>query len=328
MNQLSSLAQLSASWRSFAAPRSAARLFVAVAAFGVPITLALSVTSSLGAAPQGRAAFVQDGENFAPVDSDGDGLDDALESGQATAFDRVDSDGDGWNDAEELARGSHAAVFSSQPGPGRCSVGVRAYLRDGKLHATFATYIASGSMDSARLDIGIYAFGRMITLPPATYMHRMTLTTVPTKQPGGLMLVSDFVLPQVALLHAGSMSVYGTLRIGGVATSAASTNLVMRGQTACELVQTSQISPAAAEQIGPGIIYRPLGGATAPITWSSGEICVQRMNSVGTRGAVVTQEVTAASCISGWDGFCDGGSCSSSVGTTVDLVDPMALVGG
>ncbi|MBK8180952.1 MAG: hypothetical protein IPK67_19080 [Planctomycetes bacterium] len=49
---------------------------------------------------------------------------------------------------------------------------------------------------------------------------------------------------------------------------------------------------------------------------------------MGTHGAVVTQEVTSAACISGWDGHCDAASCGSSVGTTVDLVDPSALVGG
>jgi hypothetical protein len=102
----------------------------------------------------------------------------------------------------------------------------------------------------------------------------------------------------------------------------------MRGNTPMELIDPAQLAPSAFEQLGPGLLHRPLGGTQPPLSWSTGEICFQHIEAVGTHGAVVTQEVTSATCVSGWDGYCDGSSCVSSVGTTVDVVDPSALIGG
>lgn len=201
-------------------------------------------------------------------------------------------------------------------------------MRAGRLHTAFAVYLRSGSLTSVKLNLGIYACHTMFPLPPSTYMQRMVITTVPTHNPGELLLVADVVLPNAPLLRSGAMSIFGTLQIGDFLTSSASINLVLRDGIPTELIGPGQIAPYAEQQLGPGILYRPLGGTEAPASWSSGEICFQRMESVGTHGAVVTQEVTSSSCVGGWDGYCDGGNCASSVGSTVDLVDPSALIGG
>ncbi len=299
---------------------------------GTPILLGLLLSNTVGAEPQAqlqtRTSLVSNAPPSWILDQDGDGLDNALEFGQQTAADRVDSDNDGWNDAEELARGTLATAASSQPTLSVSSVGARAYMRGGRLHTAFAVYLRDGSLANARLDIGIYANNRIIPLAPASYSQRMSVLTVPTHTAGALVTIVDVVLPNAPLLINGKMSIYGTLKIGNEFVSATSTNLVMRDGAPCELIQPSQMAPNAGQQLGPGLLYRPLGGTQVPIQWTSGEICFQHLQAVGSHGAVVTQEVTAAACITGWDGYCDGASCSSSVGTTVDLVDPAALIGG
>ncbi|MEO6709193.1 MAG: hypothetical protein ABI054_01135 [Planctomycetota bacterium] len=261
-------------------------------------------------------------------DRDGDGLDDALEAGQCSAPDLVDSDGDGWNDAEELARGSLATAHDSQPDAQAHSLGAAAYMRAGRLHVAWALYVRSGSLRGVDIAIGMRAFDRMVPIAPASYSHMATLTSVPTRNPGELLLVLDIVVANTPLLGTGTMSVYATSSLQGVVKAAAAVNLVMLGDTPAALITPAQWSPAAQELLGPGLMHRPLGGTPPPNGWSSGEVCFQQLAAVGTHGAVVTQEVTTASCVNGWDAYCDGGSCSSSVGTTVDLVDPSALIGG
>ncbi len=307
-------------------------LFARFASVGTPVLLGLLLANTVGAGPQSQFQARASLANSAPqswiLDQDGDGLDDALELGQQTAADRVDSDGDGWNDAEELARGTLATAASSQPALNLSSVGARAYMRGGRLHTAFAVYLRDGSLANTRLDIGIYANNRMIPLAPASYSRRSSVITVPTHTAGALVTIVDVVLPNAPLLMNGSMSIYGTLKIGNEFVSATAINLVLRDGTPSELIQPSQIAPGAEQQLGPGLLYRPLGGTQVPTQWSSGEICFQHLQAVGSHGAVVTQEVTTAACITGWDGYCDGASCSTSVGTTVDLVDPAALIGG
>ncbi|MBK8181252.1 MAG: hypothetical protein IPK67_20710 [Planctomycetes bacterium] len=97
------------------------------------------------------------------------------------------------------------------------------------------------------------------------------------------------------------MSTFGQLKIGNEVLART------RGPDAEERIPTelsspAEVSPAATEKLGPGLIYRPLGGHAGSGHWTPGEICFQQLSPVGTHGAVVTQEVTSAACISGWDG--------------------------
>jgi hypothetical protein len=77
-------------------------------------------------------------------------------------------------------------------------------------------------------------------------------------------------------------------------------------------------------------VYQPLGGPTAPpppATWESGKICAQGMVVSGVNGPIVTQEVVSADCESGSASFC-GTDCTSSVGSMIQMVDPLGLIGG
>ena len=185
---------------------------------GLPIVIGFFLSSSDAALAQValQAAASDKADVFLdPLeDRDGDGLDNALEEGQYSAAGSVDTDHDGWNDAEELARGSLATAFVSQPADLPVSIGAGAYMRNGKLHVALATYIRSGSMENARLDVGILALKRMIPLAPASYMQHLTVTTVPTHDAGELLMVTDIIVPSAPLFRTGRMSIYATLRVG------------------------------------------------------------------------------------------------------------------
>jgi hypothetical protein len=263
-----------------------------------------------------------------PNDPDGDGLCNLLESGLGISPDLVDTDGDGWNDAEEIARHSLPHIFSSVPTNNTASLGLTAWMNQSLLHVSAAVYLREVPLASSALEFGLYAGGRWMPLTTAHYGSSLSLTTVPTNTPGQTLLVVSAVLPKFPMTRTGAMSIFAKLRVNGTVIAASAIDLVLRQQVPMLVMTPSQVSPLAQTELGTGLLYRPLGGTQIPSTWTSGEICFQRLESVGTHGAVVTQEVTSANCISGWDGYCDGGTCSSSVGTTVDLVDPGALVGG
>lgn len=288
--------------------------------------LGLSGAAFLATLVSAPAELRADGEIAS--DLDGDGLSNILEGGLASSPDLVDTDGDGWNDAEELARHSLATIQGSIPGDCTDSVGVQASIVQSKLNITAAVFLASTPFNASALELGFYAGGRWVPLPTAVYASSMTLTTVPTFEPGQTLIVVNAVLPMFPLTRTGAMSIFAKLRVNGTVVSAASVDLKLRQQIPMQVLTPSQVSPLAQAQLGGGLLYRPLGGAQIPASWTSGEICFQRLESVGSHGAVVTQEVTSANCITGWDGYCDSGSCAASVGTTVDLVDPAALIGG
>lgn len=261
-------------------------------------------------------------------DTDGDGLADLLEDGLGISKNHFDTDGDGWSDSEEIARGSLPAFAASTPGDTPLTVGANAYQSHGKLRFAVATYVRTGSLNNLQLLLGVYAYKKHFALGSKELGASMQTITVPTRVPGQLLVVTDVQIVDTPLARGGSMSIYARLCEGPYLIDADAVDLTRRDGVIVELVGPAQLSPEAEQQLGPGLLQRPLGGAPVPPSWTSGEICFQRLESVGSHGAVVTQEVVASTCVSGWDGYCDAGNCTSSVGRTVDLIDPSALVGG
>jgi hypothetical protein len=112
-------------------------------------------------------------------------------------------------------------------------------------------------------------------------------------------------------------------------------NLVRIDGVVCQrflLIDTPGGSPGTTLQVSGsthagGVVIQPIGGTTAPATWSAGEICSQSTQFVGFVGGAAIEEVVEAHCESGWDAYCDPG-CAASVGSTITLVDPGVLVGG
>ena len=88
----------------------------------------------------------------------------------------------------------------------------------------------------------------------------------------------------------------------------------------------SSSSPGSSGQ-SQGNVYRPLGGGEEiPSSWEPGEICFQATSPVSASGGLVQHVVTEAACEAA-DAYCVPG-CANLAGTTIDFLDPLALIGG
>ena len=91
--------------------------------------------------------------------------------------------------------------------------------------------------------------------------------------------------------------------------------------------------PGTTHPLPSGSIYLPIptssggGGGGVPVTWTPAELCLKRTQTVGRLGALMTQEVVDANCVSGFEGFCTPTVCADTVGEQFQTVDPLVLAG-
>jgi hypothetical protein len=282
---------------------------------------------------------VMGGERVAPVvhaggdrmaDTDGDGLVDELELVLGTSPDLVDTDGDGYSDTEELARDSSPTSAGSLPGPEEVGVGMAASFDGLFLHPVVAIYAQDGDLSTKPLKMGVLARGSIVHLPLSFFSTNSTWTEVPAAQAGAKLVVFDPSIHKSYLMRTGSLSFFATLSVNGKVVVADAVNLLWKGGVAVQYFQTAPQgsgSPNYTVGQGTGGLYTPLSGDSVPNDWTPGEVCAQALVVVGVSGPIVTQEVVSAGCQSGWDGYCDSG-CAATTGTTVDVLDPAALIGG
>jgi hypothetical protein len=273
----------------------------------------------------------------ASPDSDGDGLPDAVEAHLGTSPDRVDSDGDGYWDAEEIARQSDPNKKNATPVSIPSSVGLGVYEKGKNLHPVAVMYIADGDIRSADLKMGLRLGKQLRDMPIGFFSKGATVTQAPSFNSQSKVLVFDMTMPSKHVHRFGDMSVYAKVDYRGSIISADALNLWVSGGVIVESDITGFHSPAPAPSLntlspGQGTtgVYHPLGGGSGsppPPSWKSGSVCAQAMVVVGVVGSVVVQEVVSADCESGWESYCDS-SCSATVGKMINMVDPVALVGG
>ncbi|MCE9593024.1 MAG: thrombospondin type 3 repeat-containing protein [Planctomycetes bacterium] len=269
-------------------------------------------------------------------DPDGDGLSTDLELAFGTDPYNVDSDGDGVSDAEELARHSSPTNSSDLPGSATASVGMGVTAYGAGVKVISAVYVADGTLNAKSLKLGLVKSATPVTLPKSALGSDTKLTVVPASTPGQLVVVYECpVSASVFRTSSGAVSLYSLLTGPSGLKVADAINLVRIDGVLCQrLVLTTQSggSPGNSIQVaGPlqtgGVVFKPIGGGTAPATWAPGAICSQTTKLVGYSGGSSVNEVTAASCETGWDAFC-APSCAASVGSTVMILDPAVLVGG
>ncbi|MHC5012488.1 MAG: hypothetical protein ACYTG6_16345 [Planctomycetota bacterium] len=300
-------------------------------------TLALAFGLHLGA-PHGlwadggvsQAGFLP----RATVDTDGDGLVDVLEEVLWLDQDRADSDGDGWGDAEELARSSDPKDRSSVPDPREIGLGVQGYSIDGRLHVVLAIYQRGGVGADHTFDLAAVVEGRLIPLDPRVYVPFTTVTVVPGAVPEDTVHLLDMNLPGRVLRHLRQVSfaLRGAHAGSQEVDEAAVLNVVVASGSPYA-VGVSAIAGQGAIAKGKGQTLSTIYNSLVPpsrsqpgSSSSSGKVCVQRTTVVGGGGASLLLEVVSGSCQDG-DGVCPS-SCSSTPGSTVRVVDPLALIGG
>lgn len=284
---------------------------LALAAFGV-------------GAHVGQPAGIWGGESFAmAMDHDSDGLSDLFEQVLWLEQDQADSDHDGWSDTEELARGSDPKMRRSVPSDGSIGVGIDGYNLGGVLHVVAAFYQRGGPGGGHTFGVGYVWRGVPVRLAPSTYLPFSQVTAVPGKEPGDTIHLVDISVPGAIVEQLGQVSFFVT----GASAGASGAETAGVFNVAVANGATYGISVGTQGRGSRPAIYKPLStGASANSSSTTGKICVQSTHVVGAGGASLHLEVAAANCQDG-DGACPS-RCSATVGSTVEIVDPLILIGG
>ena len=264
-------------------------------------------------------------------DLDGDGLPNILELGYLISPDLYDTDGDGYGDGEEFARGSAPDKAFIVPLEEDISIGMGVYLQGNELRGVAAAYVPDGDLQDITMRVGFASSARTRPrlLPQSAYLSGTVIREQSVGAGAAKILVYDLPLSLAAVANApdGTLSYFATLSDGNAVVAAATVHLTYNQGAILQLVAlTNPLNPQQG-MILP-ILQRPAGGSKIPDGWVSGALCFQQVEVVGFVGALVQQEVVSATCQDGWDGYCDPAGCDSSVGSTLEVLDPGVLIGG
>jgi hypothetical protein len=279
-------------------------------------------TPPLHASTSGRAT---------PSDLDGDGLADALERRIGTAPDQVDSDFDGYSDAEELARGSLPNAQDSIPDASPLGLALEAYQQGGPLQLTSVIYAQDGDFSTKSVSMGVRVGAFVRQLPLTFFTNQAVISTLPGAEAGSQVMVIDAALDARLVQRFGSLSFFTTLSSAGKIAGADVVNVFWKDGIVLEYIVepfTPLPGPVRPAQSSAGLgRYEPIDPEAVPPDWTPDQICTQTMMVSASIGPVIVQEVVEAGCESGWDAYCDP-ACPATVGTTIETLDPGALIGG
>lgn len=318
----------------------------------VPAALILGSAAFLGIDVARPAPPVAASVSYAP-DTDGDGLVDIVELSLGTLVRCADTDGDGISDGEELARNSSPRRAFSHPRQRPVDVGIIAHSYDRMVHVQLIVYSADGELRGKNIAIQALAGpeGRAVEIPASTLIRLGGLTSLPASD-GGTLFVLDLPVRPRTIYTSGSLSIAASVAapLTGEPGSADVLDLVNIDGTICQRVDGDRVMSSALPSgdsgkdvvvdasgsaegtpsvflpvFGPGL-GDPVSGNTVSSS-TPGQICVQQTVAVGVAGGSVVQEVVAAECVEGWDGFCST-ACAGSVGDRVRTLDPITYSGG
>jgi len=299
-------------------PRSGALGWIAAGALGVGLMGGVAPIPDLHAAAAARPG----------TDLDNDGLADALELRLGTAPDLADTDGDAYSDAEEVARGSVPYSSNSVPDADPLGLGLQVYQTGGPLKLVSIFYVGDGNLATKAISMGARVGSAVRTAPVSYFTKNAKFTTLAGSEAGSTVLVIDAPVDPLLIQRFGSMSFFTTIANQGKVTDAGVVNVVWKSglllEYLIEAVPTAVHARSGGQTTGR---YEPIDIDAVPGDWTPDQICAQSMSISGSVGPVVIQEVIEAECESGWDAYCDP-ACPATVGTTVETLDPGALIGG
>jgi hypothetical protein len=258
---------------------------------------------------------------------DGDGLADALELRLGTAPDEADTDADGFSDAEEVARSSLPTTPNSTPSPDPLGVGLQVYQTGGPLQLVSVLYVGDGNIATKTISMGARVGSVVRTAPISYFTKGAQFTTLAGSEAGSTVLVIDAPVQPQLVQRFGSMSFFTTLANQGKVSSAGVVNVAWKGLLLEYIVEAYPTAVQAGQGGFTTGRYEPIDPGAVPLDWTPDQICAQAMAISASVGPVVIQEVVEASCEAGWDAFCDP-ACPATVGSTVETLDPGALIGG
>lgn len=128
-------------------------------------------------------------------------------------------------------------------------------------------------------------------------------------------LTQTFVL--TGEIHVSFLAQLGGSASAQPASSSAASSSTTPGQPAPSSKAKSQPLPS---------IYRPIE-PLPPETVKPNSLCVQETMVVGAVGSSLILEVIEANC-EPFDGTCSPNACKATAGSTTEVLDPLALIGG
>ncbi len=273
-------------------------------------------------------------------DADNDGIRDEFERSMFTSMDTWDSDGDTWSDAEE---------FSMQTNPGnalrypvtipRLSTNLTARGESNRIHILSTAYFRDAqNQANAQFELGVL-IGRRYRKFSSNYLALFGESHSVAARPAGAQVAFfEISFPDTLLAPGERATFLAMLTLPGSAKPVTVTTLdvikdisgVMMMDYPTEMMPTQ---PGTNHPLPSGTIYLPIpttsstGGGSIPQVWTPSMLCLKRTVTVGKVGALLTQEVVAADCIVGFEGYCSPAICSNTVGDSFQTIDPLALVG-
>lgn len=256
-------------------------------------------------------------------DQDADGLPDSQELVMGTNPLLTDSDNDSYSDLEEFARQSDPNDSSSHPSAERAAVGLTSREEDGVFYLSTAFYLEDSLLDGGDIQVGLMLDGDLVHFPINVLIGQATISTHVGADSDDTIILIQSPLPVETIYDLGEVSLWSTVTPPGTEepVSSDALNVVADEEREVLLEFTLVDGPP------PGGMYKPLTvPAEIPASWNSGQICIQASVNVGNIGPVVQHIVEAASCVEA-DAFCSP-SCSNLAGSSMQVVDPIALLGG
>lgn len=293
---------------------------------------------------EGGASRALEASTNAWSDQDGDGLSDREEGILQTSPIMADTDGDGFSDLEEFARGTSRLLPTAALADDALAIGVSVCDRAGQFEVVLALYLPDANLRNKEFSMGLVAGRRVVELNRDQVLAGASIALHPAATSEALLAIVRVPFnPQV--VHAvGGLSLYATVGHAGTGLVSASGSIRLIGIDGVAMLclpdpfavppppppNGVSIAPQTGASTGAngGTIFVPLTFDNDPPTlWSPGQICYQKSSPVGTNGLLITHEVVRADCMDNWDAFCPP-TCSASVGSTFEDVDPLALLGG
>lgn len=274
-------------------------------------------------------------------DQDGDGLSDREERILQTSPYLADTDGDGFSDTEELARQMRWLIPDPAPIHGRLRLGATACDHLGQFEILLAVYLPDSKIRGKDLRLGLVAGHRVFEIARDDLLDGATIDFLPTQSADAVVALVRIPFNEQVVHAVGGLSVYATIgnEGTGIVAASAAIRMISVDNIALLCLPDPYSAPSAnssglqTQQSGStstngGTIFVPLTfDDDPPALWTPGQICYQKSSPVGAAGLLVTHEVVRADCMDNWDAFCPP-TCSASVGTTFEDVDPLALLGG
>jgi hypothetical protein len=292
---------------------------LACAIFGVAFTILR----------EGEQPGLAAASNTNRVDQDRDGLSDQQELLLGTLAFRADSDRDGYSDLEELARGSEPMNTTSRPESAPYAVGSCTSEENGYVRMLTSVYTEDGRLDNLRLAFGVLHRGRVIRLDSHDFGYQTGFV-----RPGsvGQVAVLEVGVPARLIRRLGRMHLFAVVgsRTPGSERLVTTESLANVGGFITSIKPMhAALSVTGSGGGAQGVVYRPLASSDdlTAAGWESGKVCFQRTAAVGSVGPSIVYEVDGADCIP-MDTQCSPSECAAGIGTSIDMPDPGALIGG